>query len=387
MRKLFAVLPLIAVAACSGGEAETVGSNAPPAGAGSGTSGGTGTGVSPGTGAGEAPAGSHFLSYTGEKTFDAVGGLQSLVRGENGGTLYQGNASTVRSPSGQISYNSRDGIFTLTLADDKAGVNTEYRFQDPAHRTDFDPMTTPQWGVPDLQGFNYLEGVGDSTRDVTTFFYQRPGASTVHVSLAGYVRNNVTDSTTTFERGAMVFGSQTARSQVPVSGKGTYTGGFIASMVANGSYDLEQAKASALQWMQGSSTVAVDFAKGTVQLGLSGTVNQANMSGYQIPDSGLTIPTGATFTASGHATIDMVATGGFTGRFDSASFSSAGAGTQTIDFAGVSSGSNTAGASSIDGGFYGPNAVNVGGSFRIVGGIPDQRVDILGAFTGAKRPN
>ena len=42
-------------------------------------------------------------------------------------------------------------------------------------------------------------------------------------------------------------------------------------------------------------------------------------------------------------------------------------------------------ASSIDGSFYGPNAVEVGGSFRIVGGVPDQRVDILGAFTGAKK--
>ena len=29
--------------------------------------------------------------------------------------------------------------------------------------------------------------------------------------------------------------------------------------------------------------------------------------------------------------------------------------------------------------------VNVGGNFRIVGGVPDQRVDIQGAFTGAKK--
>ena len=34
---------------------------------------------------------------------------------------------------------------------------------------------------------------------------------------------------------------------------------------------------------------------------------------------------------------------------------------------------------------YYPDAKNVGGSFRINGGIPNQRVDILGAFTGVKK--
>lgn len=41
-------------------------------------------------------------------------------------------------------------------------------------------------------------------------------------------------------------------------------------------------------------------------------------------------------------------------------------------------------ASSLDGTFYGPGAVETGGAFRIVGATPDTRVDFLGAFTGVK---
>ena len=44
----------------------------------------------------------------------------------------------------------------------------------------------------------------------------------------------------------------------------------------------------------------------------------------------------------------------------------------------------TIAGSSLDGAFYGPKADEVGASFRIVGGVPDQRVDVIGSFTGAK---
>src|SRR3546814_17839227 len=65
--------------------------------------------------------------------------------------------STAGSPSGTITYNPRDGVFTVSIADDLAGVSREVRFQDPAHRTDFDPAIRPVREVPDLAGFNYLE--------------------------------------------------------------------------------------------------------------------------------------------------------------------------------------------------------------------------------------
>jgi hypothetical protein len=412
MRKGLISLPLVAlVAACSGGGPQTVGSIAPSnapqtgnAGSGSGVSTGTGgsnsgTNVSAGSGSGVTAGTSNgaasvtdstFLTVNAEKSFDAIGGTHSLQENTTGATLYQGNASTVRAPSGQISYNPRDGIFTVTLADTKAGLSENIRFQDPGHRTDFKPGATPQWGVPNFEGFNYLESIGGSVTDVNTFFYQRPGTSTTYVSLAGFVRNDTTGDPAVFKRGAFAFGDQTLRGQVPSTGTGTYKGGFIATMINNPTGDGPGQKASYLQWMQGTSTTTVDFGKNSVGLQLSGTVNQANMSGYQVSNAELSIPTGATFTASASAGINLVATGGFTGKFDSASFAYTPQGgtapvTKNVDFAGVTPGSNTAGASSVDGAFFGPDAVNVGGSFRIVGGIPDQRVDILGAFAGARK--
>lgn len=391
MRKAFLSLPLAAfAAACSGGGAETVGSIAAPSSPQQ-VNAGAGTGVTAGTGSGGQPVSdATFLNIGSEKSFDAVGGLHSLAENSAGSTLYQGDASTVRSPSGQISYNPRDGVFTVRLAAAKAGVTTDLRFQDPGHRTDFKPLTTPQWGVPDLKGFNYLESVGTNPEDVSTFFYQRPGTSTTYVTLAGYVRNDISGDPARFERGAFVFGDQTVRGQVPVTGTGTYKGGFIASMVNNPTFDSAGTKASYLQWMQGSSTTTVDFGKSTVSMQLAGTVNPANMAGYQVPNSALSIPTGANFAASATGAINMVSTGGFTGKFDNAAFSWTPTGaadpvTRNVDFASVSAGSSTAGASSVDGTFYGPNAANVGGSFRIVGGVPDQRVDIVGAFAGARQ--
>ena len=69
----------------------------------------------------------------------------------------------------------------------------------------------------------------------------------------------------------------------------------------------------------------------------------------------------------------MINFGGFKGFFDSASFTSP-EGNRSVAIEG----------STIDGTFYGPAAQEAGGGFRIVGGNPDERVDILGAFIGKK---
>jgi hypothetical protein len=230
-----------------------------------------------------------------------------------------------------------------------------------------------------------LEVVGEAVTDVTTFFYQRPGAATTYVTLAGYVRNSVpTDPTATriYERGAMVFGDQTSVLQVPTKGSASYTGGFIGAMVNNPSYDTGASLATAYQWVYGASKIDIDFGKQSFALSLNGTVDSSAAGP-------VTIANGSSFTAAGGGTVSLVGAGGFTGSFTSACFVAAcgAAGAVPIDFASVSPGSSTAGASSIDGAFYGPNAVNVGGSFRIVGGVPDQRVDLNGAFTGAKTGN
>lgn len=403
MRNWFAALPLLALAACGGGgtDAQTAGSVAPPS-AGTGT-GGTGGGVGTptptptgstggsgggvtGNGSSVTPSTDHFLNVGANTTFNAVGGFHSLlINNQTGGQLYRGNTSTQRAPSGTIAYDPRNGIFTMTLSDTNAGITRDFQFQDPAHRIDFDATRRPELEVPDLDGFNYLSARdGDANG---TFFYQRPGSSTNYVSLAGYVRTAIGDPATgqnLYERGAFVFGTPTIQSQVPISGSGTYTGGFVASMVVNPTLDNAARGLDVLQWMFGSTNISVDFAKASVSLGFTGRVGQSYQGQALVNDAALSVPTGATFNAQGTAAIDLVRTGGFTGKFQSANFSW-GANKVDLDFQSVNPNNSTAGASTIDGSFYGPNAVNLGGSFRIVGGIPDQRIDLQGAFTGARK--
>ena len=425
MRSLIAALPLLALTACGGASGpETVGSIAPPASSGSGGtagSGGTGGGIGGGTGAGTStptPTQANLLDVSTETTFNAVGSFQSLDVSEtgvyalSGPVLYQGNASTVRAPSGTVIYNPRDGIFTVQFTDAKAGMATgAVRFQDPAHRTDYGGSASPEWGVPtNLTDFNYLEAVGATARaanaanndlgrvDSVTFFYQRPGSQTKYVSLAGYVRNafdRTADplvfkaaTTSNFQRGAMVFGTETIRSQIPITGTGTYTGGLLATMVVNTTIDTSNRMPNYFQWITGSSTITLDFGRSTMAMLLTGTVLPATYGGQLVPDNQVGVPGGATFEAKGSGKIDLVGSGGFTGSFAGTDnyvrFLNNGV-TTTVNTTSVAQGSSVAGASSIDGTFFGPDAVNVGGNLRIVGGVPDQRVDILGAFTGAKK--
>ncbi len=411
MRSLIAALPLLALTACGGASGpESIGDVAPPggpgSGGGSGGSGGPGGGVGGGTPTpSPTPAPTHFLDVATETTFNAVGGFQSLDVTESGDALtgpvlYQGNASTVRTPTGTINYSPRDGIFTLNFADAKAGVTTAVRFQDPAHRS-----ATPAWGVPGVNDFNILEAVGPTSRspsantpgdrgrtDIVTLFYQRPGSQTTYVSLAGYVRNAYeatvdplvfkAATTSTFQRGAMVFGQETLRSQVPVSGGGTYRGGMLATMVVN--TGINSRTPNYFQWITGESEVTLDFSKSTMSLLLTGSVLPATYGGQVLQSNATGVPGGSSFRAVGGGSINLTQTGGFTGSFSSVTFSTVNGQTVPI-YDPVNSGNSTAGANSIDGTFFGPNAVNVGGNFRIVGGVPDQRVDILGAFTGAKQ--
>jgi hypothetical protein len=419
----FASLPaLVLLAACGGGGGagpQTIGGLggvAAPAGAGSGGT-GSGTGVATGGlgGVGStATAGTNtLLNPTAAKTYNAISALQSFryrtasnATGQYG-QLYQGNAATVRNPTTTIAYDPRDAIFVVTVKDSAAGIDQTLRFQDPVHRTDFGGTTQPQWGVPDLSasGVAYLQAGGSSgtiiaagnnqipldgadgaSSNIATFFYQRPGTNTSHVTFAGYVRNNISfanvtpsggaqfkETTSTLERGAFVFGDSTARDQIPTRGTASYTGAFLGTMINNPTGDDASPLSDYFQWVGGTSSVGVDFAASTLTLGLSGQVGAPFID--RNSTGGSAVPGGASFTASGTARIDVARTGGFAGTFDSASFAFPSGGetvTRAVTIAG----------SSIDGGFYGPNAVEVGGGFRIVGAIPDERIDILGSFTG-----
>ena len=379
MRATFAILslPLLSLAACGGGGAGTqsLGSIAPPISGGTVAGGGV-VAVTPTPTPTSTPT--SFLDVKTTTTFDAIGGLHAIDVDENGRSLYTGNASTVGTPSGTISFNPRDGIFTVALADTAANVTRSVTYQDPAHRTAGGML---QAEIPEFPFYNYLEAASDDNLS-DTFFYKRPGNTASYVTLAGFAHRSKLDTTTGAfhsERGVMVFGSKSTLLQVPSTGSGRFDGDFLATMVAGSSGPAGMP----LQWISGNSSVDVDFGKSSLTLGLTGTVSKTYVNDTPVNDFFTDIPTGSVFTANGTASLTGSRTG-FAGKFLSAYFTS-GATRTNIDFAPISAASSVAGASSIDGAFYGPNAENLGGNFRITGGVPNQRIDILGAFTGAKK--
>lgn len=380
MRATLAILslPFLSLAACGGGGGGTqsLGSIAPPISGGT-VSGGGVVASTPTPTPTPASTPTSFLDVKATTTFDAIGALHAIDVTDKGASLYTGNASTVGTPSGTITFNLRDGIFTVALADTAAGVTRNVNYQDPAHRTEL-----VQNEIPDLPSFNYLEAASsDSLAD--TFFYKRPGVTTSFVTLAGFThRSKLDPATGAFhsERGVMVFGSKSTLLQIPSTGSGHFDGDFLATMIAGGA---TASVSLPLQWINGTSSVDVDFGKSTLALGLTGTVGKTFVNDKPVNDFFSDIPTGAVFTANGTASLTGSRTS-FAGKFINAYFTS-GTTRTNIDFAPISAASSVAGASSIDGAFYGPSAENVGGNFRITGGVPDQRIDILGAFTGAKK--
>jgi hypothetical protein len=401
MRKHLVLVSLAALAGCSGGGNQTVGSGGSVAPPGSGSSGSTTT--------------HSFVTPTEAKTYSAIGGVQSYAYSTDDrdisdqyNELYAGNASTARNSSITITYDPRDAIFDVRIADSGAGVDNDLRFQDPAHRTNFGGAREPQTGTPNIvnKQIQFLEAGGSSgpirygaesdtfpvgddgaKRDVSTFFYQKPGTTTNYVTLAGFVRNATTVVAVEpangaagpsylrqdhiLERGAFAYGERTQNSAVPRTGTATFTGEMLATMVYNDLLDVNSSASTYFQWIDGSATTTVDFGTNTFTNSLTGTVFAPQLD---IFTSGVaTIGAGATFAASGSGQIDLVNAGGFLGQVNSASFTQGGT-TTAVNIAG----------SSVDGAFYGPAANEVGGGFRIVGGTPDQRIDILGAFTGKK---
>lgn len=402
MRKLVHLLPIFTLAACGGAGPQSVGSNAVPS-APSGGTGGTATTHS-------------FVNPTVQKTYSAIGGVQSYhyttttpttpggLSGQ-GGQLYAGDASTARNSGITVDYNPRDGIFEVKISAPNANVNDTLRFQDPAHRTNFGGASEPQAGTPQLSanGVQYLQSgsatppirfdpaqtnmlpVGDNggSYDQNTFFFQKPGTETKYVTFAGFVRNstsvadvtlnNVTRTvqTNVLERAAFAYGERTDNNAVPRTGTATFNGPMVATMVYNPLLDVDPSAPTYFQWIEGRSKTTVDFGAGTFSLDVNGNVFNPQYDAFTSKVA--TLGNGATFTASGSGRIDLVNAGGFLGQFNSASFAQGGQ-TFTLSVAG----------SSIDGAFFGPAANEVGGGFRIVGGTPDQRVDIIGAFTGAK---
>lgn len=382
MRKILILLGSTSLAACSGGGPTTVGGAAV-------TSGGGTTTANPHS----------FVNPTDPKTYQASGGIQTYAFSTTPGSeqynqLYAGDANTVRDNGYQITYNPRDGIFDLALKATKANVDISTRFQDPAHRTAFGGASEPQSGTPDLtaKGVIYFQNGSASgtfntdgyTAQTQTFFYQKPGTTTKYVTYAGFIRNRIAQSNRdngaggTFlqtdydrNRGVFAFGERSSSNAVPKSGTGTFTGQMLGSLIYNPLLDIDPSTPSFFQWMDGTSTTTVDFGANTFTLALAATLGAPQFDLHSSPITQLSA--GATFAAAGSGRVDLVNAGGFLGQINSAS----------LTFGGITNNLVIAG-SSIDGAFYGPAAQEVGGGFRIVGGTPDQRIDILGVFTGAR---
>lgn len=412
MRLLILLASTSMLAACGGAGPQSAGNSAPP----------TGTG---GTGGGGTGSPHTFVNPTEQKNYRAVGGTHSYQYSvEEAGTpgasqgsqLYQGDAKTVRNTNLTIDYNPRDAIFSVSFSNGLAGTSGASRFQDPVHRTDFGGAVEPQFGTPDLQsaqyglqGINYLESGSASnlfqtsptefifdlidsaspgSYDSTTFFYQTPGTETQYVTFAGYLRNTVglvnqeielpDGSTTevliqtnTFERGAFSYGELSTNDQVPTTGTGSFDGSMLATMVFNDQPDTTGNFDTYFQWIAGRATTDVDFGANTFALSLDGTVGAPFTDGTSGQHSVLE---NAQFRATGAGQIDLVAAGGFFGQFNEAWFVNPGGARLDLVIAG----------SSIDGAFYGPASEEIGGGFRVVGGTPDERIDILGTFVGQR---
>ncbi len=440
MRKFIVLMAATALSACGGSSPNSAGTVAV------GTSSTTSSG-STSSSSSTAQTYAEFKTPTVTRTYAGIGGSQTYEYltdtrfcCNQQAQKFAGRSSTVRNSVASVTYDPTAAVFTLTVTDPLTGASTNTRFQDPANRTNFGGAIEPQWGVQQLANPNYRylqagdgnplspfrysgsgsinpgtnttppDGTTGSTYQSTDFFYEVPGSTTSFVTIAGYLRNSITwndesldidnnPATPAFnahkanwhlERGAFAYGITTDPNAVPKTGTGTYNGNFLATMVYNPTIDGAYAGGvlpTYFQWIEGTATTNVNFATNGVTLGVTGKVSQPFIENFTFTDptgatrTAYTGPTnssvavGTTFTAAGTATINMVSTGGFTGSFQSASFGATTNGSPTaINIAG----------SSIDGTFFGATAEEVGGGIHIAGATPDQRVDIVGAFTGKK---
>jgi hypothetical protein len=420
MRLLVLLASTSMLAACSGGGAQSV-TSAPPPVTGGGTTGG-------GTTGGTANTTHTFADPKAAKTYKGVGGQHVFEYLTDDRPLvgqqaqkYAGNTTTPRSSTITIAYDPADAVYSLTVTDGLTGAANNTRFQDPASRTDFGGTIEPQWGTPQLMNSNvsYLQagdgtprspygfsgtgvvnpgdndtppsGAPGSSYQSSTLFLLKPGTETKYVTYAGYLRNSISwaevalpeearvmDQTIWhLERGAFAFGEATPNDAVPTTGSGSFTGSLLATMVFNPTLDGQDVSGqndlpTYFQWIEGTANLAVNFAASSFNLSLNGTVLAPQIDQYS-PIMESVVPEGSTFAATGKGDINMINFGGFKGFIESARFTNPG-GSRDVAIEG----------STIDGTFYGPGAQEAGGGFRIVGGNPDERVDILGAFVGKR---
>lgn len=282
-----------------------------------------------------------------------------------------------------VTWDPRNANFRLQIQQPNAGLSVDDIYDDPLFRTAFGGARAPQAGTPNIPNFTYLQKGPLPTlqNEVVTFFYETPGTRTRFVTLAGYIRNSgVTEGTIeepgqtllTRERSAFVFGTPTPQSRVPTTGTASFTGGLLASAVYNIELDVDPTIRTRSEWIVGTSDVRVNFAQNSIDLVLSGAFTRTN-DAFEATADGLipgynTSNGGRTFFASGRATF----------------------GTERTSFSGSITETSIGGRAipvtlgTVAGSLFGSRAEEIGGNFRIIGGSPDQRIEIIGGFTGSK---
>jgi hypothetical protein len=304
-----------------------------------------------------------------------------------------------------VTRNPRDATFNIVIAG-QDGITANNRYQDPAHRTTAASINfqsgqgspTSLFKVPDRASLEYYQSGSRQVSSTTTvindqvWFFERPGTSNKYVTWAAYWDGTTTESiqpsdyvsvapdgsikeagtrtVATFnsrlQRTAAVYGINTISKDVPKIGSAVYTGNLFANTISGGFLDT----------ILGTSSSSVNFVNDSMAFTLAGnfTSNGNSFAATGIgkidrPDTPNTAlnPTALQPLSSFRGTISTVSIAGNPLRFDS--------NTTAL---------GTFQASSVEGGFFGPGAAELGGAFRIVGGAPDARLDILGAFIGKK---
>lgn len=326
-----------------------------------------------------------LLTETTTTTYQSIGGslqMTELVTA-TGTRAEELKAGLAPADSRQLSvtYDPTTANFRVVIQQAAVGIGIDNLYDDPLYRTAFGNARSPQAGTPNLPNFDYLQKgpVPSAPNDVLTFFYERPGTRTRFVTLAGFVRNARSAPSTTAtapgqgdytrQRSAFVFGTPTTAGRVPVSGTASYTGGLLATAIYNTEIDTNPTVRSRTEWISGTASVTVNFAQNTIDLALSGSFTNT-LDAYEGATGGLsnynTSNAGRSFSAAGRATF------GTSRPYFSGTISSASVGGTAIPI----------GVGTFAGSMFGTRAEEIGGNFRIIGRGPDQRVEILGGFTG-----
>ncbi len=324
-------------------------------------------------------------------------------------SFYEGSQPVDASSEVTVDFNPRDAVYQIVA---KTGsIDTNLRWQDPKHRTVFQqtlvPGTSTQSPIAGLSNYRYAESAPSESvdtdtlnarstkRDVATIFVRNAGttgALTQYVTIAGFVQQKYSEKEivrfssltqrvvgvefeTDIARSVFAFGINTPYKDIPKSGTASYSGDMYAHVIISPRIDtppdhIRIRDDNDMRTLLGTSASTVDFGSGKITLTLAG-----NIIGFAGDNRA--------FAATGAMDIFRPDTrkegdpSRFTGAISSWSlgnYNATGAGGTTVPTA----------ASTIEGGFFGPKDQEIGGAFRIIGNRPDERIDILGAFTGKK---